>query len=319
MSDQRLEALGREVLETEARALDALGAELPADFAPAIRAIRAASGGVIVSGIGKSGHIGRKISATFASTGTPSYFVHPSEASHGDLGMIGAKDICLLISNSGETTELGDIIAYCTRFSIPMIGISSAPDSTLMRAATFRLTLAAAPEACPMRLAPTTSTTQALALGDALAVTLMEMRQFRADNFAVFHPGGKLGAQLARVSALMHGERALPLVDETTPMAETLLAMTSGGFGIAAVVDGSRRLSGVVTDGDLRRHMDGLMAHRAGEVASRNPATVRADTLAAEALALLQERKISALMVIDDDVRPIGVLHIHDLLRAGVV
>ena len=233
--------------------------------------------------------------------------------------MIERDDICLMISNSGETTELGDILAYCTRFGVPIIGISKRPDSTLMRAATYRLTLPAAPEACPMGMAPTTSTTLTMAMGDALAVALMEDRGFAAEHFAVFHPGGKLGAQLARVGQLMHGAEDLPLVHEDTPMGETLVTMTASGFGIAAVVDGQGALSGVVTDGDLRRHMDGLMAARAGDVATRDPVTAHADMLAAQALSVLQSRKISALVVVDTAGRPEGVLHIHDMLRAGVV
>ncbi|MBJ3764350.1 KpsF/GutQ family sugar-phosphate isomerase [Maribius pontilimi] len=309
----------RRVLMTEAAALGGLADAMPSDFSAAVAAIRAAPGHVIVSGIGKSGHVGNKVAATLASTGTPAHFVHPAEASHGDLGMIGANDICLMISNSGETTELGDILTYCTRFSIPIIGISKRPDSTLMRAATYRLTLPDAPEACPMGLAPTTSTTLTLALGDALAVALMEDRGFAAENFAVFHPGGKLGAQLMRVRQLMHGPDDLPLVGADTAMGETLVTMTARGFGIAGVVDGQGRLAGVVTDGDLRRHMEGLMQARAGDVATRNPVTVSADMLAAQALAVLNERKVSALMVVDGDGRPEGVLHIHDLLRAGVV
>ena len=312
-------AAAARVLEVEAAALGRLAAELPEDFAPAVAAIRAAPGHVVVSGIGKSGHVGRKIAATLASTGTPAHFVHPAEASHGDLGMIGSNDICLMLSNSGETAELGDILAYCTRFSIPVIGISGRADSTLMRAAHYRLTLPPAPEACPMGMAPTTSTTMAMALGDALAVALMEDRGFARENFAVFHPGGKLGAQLMRVGQLMHGGDDLPLVDEGADMGQTLVTMTARGFGIAAVTDGQGRLTGVVTDGDLRRHVVGLMERRAGEVATRDPVTVDPEMLAAQALAVLNARKISALVVVDGDGRPQGVLHIHDLLRAGVV
>ncbi|WP_163847957.1 KpsF/GutQ family sugar-phosphate isomerase [Pseudooceanicola aestuarii] len=315
----QIDAVGRKVLETESAALQRLSTELPADFAPAVQRILALEGRVIVGGIGKSGHIGRKIAATLASTGTPALFVHASEASHGDLGMIGAGDVCLLISNSGETAELGDIIAYTRRFSIPLIGISSRADSALMRAADLRLLLPPAPEACPMGMAPTTSTTMTLALGDALAVALMECRGFRAEHFAVFHPGGKLGAQMARVSQFMHGGGSLPVVDVNTPMADTLLEMTSKGFGITAVTRDDGSLAGIVTDGDLRRKMDVLMQSRAGDVATRNPVTVSPDLLAAEALALMNERRILVLLVVDGAHRPLGVLHVHDLLRAGVV
>ncbi|WP_432257117.1 KpsF/GutQ family sugar-phosphate isomerase [Limimaricola sp. AA108-03] len=290
---------------------------MPEDFEDVVDIISKSDGRVIVSGVGKSGHIGRKISATLSSTGTPSYFVHATEASHGDLGMIARNDMCLLISNSGETVELRDIVAHTRRFSVPMVAISSRPTSTLMKAADYRLTLPAFPEACSIGMAPTTSTTLTLALGDALAVSLMEQRGFRPENFRVFHPGGRLGAQMATVGQLMHGGTEVPLVDVGTSMSETLLVMTSKGFGIAGVVcDG--KLIGVVSDGDLRRNMTTLMAQQAGEVANINPSTVPADTLAATALSLMNERKISALMVIDAEARPIGVLHIHDCLRAGV-
>ncbi|SEO30010.1 arabinose-5-phosphate isomerase [Gemmobacter aquatilis] len=307
------------VLEVEGAALLVLARDLPADFAPAVDLILATTGRVIVSGMGKSGHVGRKIAATLASTGTPSFFVHPAEASHGDLGMVMPGDVCILISNSGETSELGDLIAHCARFSIPLIGISKRADSTLMRAARLRLTLPDLPEACAIGMAPTTSTTLTLALGDALAVALMESRSFRPDQFRTYHPGGKLGARLATVAQLMHGAEALPLVAEDAPMAETILEMTARGFGVAGVTDAAGRLSGVITDGDLRRKLVGLMEHRASEVATRNPVTAAPETLAAEALAVMNARKITALFVVAPDGRPVGLLHMHDLLRAGVV
>lgn len=308
---------GRRVLRTEAEALMTLADTLPEDFETVARLLAGLEGRVIVSGIGKSGHIGRKISATLASTGTPSYFVHASEASHGDLGMITRHDICLLISNSGETQELRDILLHTQRFSIPLIGISSNPASTLMQAADYRLTLPKLPEACPMGLAPTTSTTMTLALGDALAVAVMELRGFRSEDFQVFHPGGKLGAQLSRVSDLMHGPEMLPLVPAAMPMNEVMITMTSKSFGIAAVVD-EGKLIGVISDGDLRRNMGRLMQATAGDIANGTPVTVTPDVFAAQALALLNDRKIGALMVVDDENRPVGILHIHDVLKAGV-
>ncbi len=308
----------RDVLTLEGRALTALAEALPEDFAACIDLILSTTGRVIVCGIGKSGHVGRKISATLASTGTPSYFVHAAEASHGDLGMIASGDVVLLLSNSGETAELGDVLAYCTRFAIPVLGMSSREASTMMRAATLRLTLPPMPEACPIGMAPTTSTTMMLALGDALAVALMQARGFEADHFRDFHPGGKLGAQMSRVGELMHPEPSLPLVAPDMPMSETLLVMSSKGFGIAAVVAADGALMGIVTDGDLRRNMDHLMDHVAFEVATKNPVTVTPDTLAARALAVMNDRKISVLLVVDADNRPVGVLHIHDCLRAGV-
>lgn len=307
----------RRVLRAEAEGLTLLADGLPQDFEAVVALILSAKGRVIVSGIGKSGHVGRKISATLASTGTPSHFVHAAEASHGDMGMITEQDICLLISNSGETVELRDIVAYTRRFSIPMVAISSRSDSALMKAADYRLGLPPADEACPLGLAPTTSTTMTLALGDALAVSLMRQRNFMPENFHVFHPGGKLGAQMATVTQLMHGAEELPVVAAQTSMGETLLVMTSRGFGITAVVSDGR-VSGVISDGDLRRNMTGLMDRTAGEVANSAPIVVGPDELAVSALALMNARKISALLVVDEERRPLGVLHIHDCLRAGV-
>lgn len=309
-------AEARRVLRLEGDALHALSETIPADFTPAVQAILETKGRVIVSGIGKSGHIGCKIAATLASTGTPASFVHPSEASHGDLGMITGQDICILISNSGETSELGDLIAYTQRFSIPVIGISSREGSTLMRAARYRLTLPPQPEACGIGMAPTTSTTMALALGDALAVCLMAQRGFAPEDFHVFHPGGKLGAQMMRVADLMHKDEALPLVDHSAPMSDVLLTMTSKGFGLAGVMQ-DNRLIGVISDGDLRRHMEGLMERTAGEIATSAPVTIAPDSLAAQALAVMNERKITALFVVGQGA-PVGILHLHDCLRAGV-
>ena len=308
----------RRVLRTEAEAVAHLAENLPQDFAPAVRRILGSRGRVIVSGMGKSGHIGRKIAATLASTGTPSYFVHPGEASHGDLGMITVEDICLLISNSGETSELRDILYHSQRFSIPLIGISSREGSTLMQAADYRLTLPNLPEACAIGMAPTTSTTLTLALGDALAVALMEARHFLPEDFRIYHPGGKLGAQMTRIADLMHGGDDLPVLPWDSPMSDVLLTMTSKGFGIAGLVrDG--KLLGVITDGDLRRNLDGLMTRPAMEVATRTPLTAPPEMLAPEALALLNARKLNVLLVVDADGTPKGVLHIHDLLRAGVM
>jgi len=311
-------AVARRVIEVEAQALAAFADRMPADTTAAVDLILSRKGRLIVSGIGKSGHIGRKIAATMASTGTPSFFVHPAEASHGDLGMVTPDDTCLLISNSGETAELGDIIAHCVRFKVPILGISKQADSTLMRAATCRLTLPDLPEACSIGMAPTTSTTLTLALGDALAVALMEARSFKPEHFRTYHPGGKLGARLAKVAQLMHGESSLPLVSESQPMDEVIVVMTSRGFGVAGMVDEAGFITGVISDGDLRRNMSGLLTRRASDVATRNPRTVKVGTLAAEALAIMNEFKIGALFAVDDDGRPVGILHVHDCLRAGV-
>ena len=312
-------AVAQRVLRVEGEALLALASDLPADLAAAVQVILDRKGRVIVSGMGKSGHIGRKIAATLASTGTPSFFVHPAEASHGDLGMVTPQDTCILISNSGETAELGDIIAHCVRFGIPIVGISKREDSSLMRTATCKLTLPDLPEACSIGMAPTTSTTLTLALGDALAVALMEARAFKPEHFRTSHPGGKLGARLAKTAQLMHGADSLPLVTDTLPMSEVILIMTSRGFGVAGVIDAEGVLTGVITDGDLRRNMAGLMERTAQTVATRNPITVTVDTLAAEALAVMNSRKITALFVTDAGGKPLGILHLHDCLRAGVI
>ena len=311
-------AVARRVITTEAGALAALAEQLPPDFDRVVDAILNAQGRVIVSGIGKSGHVARKIAATLASTGTPAYFVHAGEASHGDLGMITAQDFCLLLSNSGETTELSDLLNYCARHDIAVAGLSSRMQSSLMRLATYRLLLPEAPEACPNGQAPTTSTTMAMALGDALAVALMEARGFKDTDFHAFHPGGKLGAQMRCVRDLMHGTDALPLVSEQTPMGEALVTMSAKGFGIVATVSETGHLNGIVSDGDLRRNLDGLLERTAGQIATKTPVTVHPETLAAKALALMNQKKISVLIVTDEDRQPVGVLHIHDCLRAGV-
>lgn len=309
-------ATARRVIAREAEALAMLGASLNGTFSEAVSLIMACKGRVIVSGMGKSGHIGRKIAATFASTGTPAQFVHPAEASHGDLGMVMQGDVVLILSNSGETPELADIVAHTRRFEIPMIGVASRPDSTLLRAADVAIVLPAAPEACETGIVPTTSTTMTLALGDALAIALMEHRAFTPEHFRIFHPGGKLGAKLLKVRDLMH--RDMPLIGADRPMAEALLAISRHGFGVVGVTGPDGALQGIITDGDLRRHMDGLLSHRAGEVMTRNPRTVPPDALAEVALAQMNDRKITCLFVKDGD-KAEGILHIHDLLRAGVV
>jgi arabinose-5-phosphate isomerase len=311
-------AIGRRVIRREAEALGLLAETLDGAFADAVGLILSASGRVIVCGMGKSGHVGRKIAATLASTGTPAQFVHPAEASHGDLGMVTSGDVALVLSNSGETPELADIIAHTRRFGIPLIGVAGRAGSTLLRQADVALLLPNAPEACDQGIVPTTSTTMTLALGDALAIALMEHRRFTPDQFRVFHPGGKLGAKLATVAQLMHDDP--PLVPESQPMTETLLEMTRRGFGVVGVTDAAGRLTGIVTDGDLRRHMQGLLTHSAGEVMTAKPKTIAPDALAQQALALMQDRKITSLFVVDPagDGRALGLIHVHDCLRAGV-
>jgi arabinose-5-phosphate isomerase len=310
----------RRVIRTEAEGLTQLADGLGGEFAQAVDLMLGARGRVIVSGMGKSGHVARKIAATLASTGTPAQFVHPAEASHGDLGMLTPDDVLLMLSNSGETPELADMIAYSRRFGIPMIGVASRADSTLLKQSDVAITLPRAAEACGTGVVPTTSTTMTLALGDALAVALMEYRQFRPEDFRNFHPGGKLGAQLSRVRDLMHEGAALPLVRGTAPMGDTLLEISRKGFGVVGVTDDAGLLTGIITDGDLRRHMEGLLSLSAGDVMTRNPRTITPDALAEAAVGVMNERKITCLFVIDPEQpgQAIGLLHIHDCLRVGL-
>ncbi|TNF59392.1 MAG: KpsF/GutQ family sugar-phosphate isomerase [Rhodobacteraceae bacterium] len=310
----------RRVVRIEADALALLADSLNGDFDRAVRLILDAPGRVIVSGMGKSGHIARKIAATFASTGTPAHFVHPAEASHGDLGMMAQGDVVLVLSNSGETPELADLIAYTRRFAIPMIGVASRPDSTLLKQADVALVLPRAEEACGTGIVPTSSTTMTLALGDALAVALMEHRRFTPEHFRAFHPGGKLGARLSRVRDLMHGGDSLPMVDETDAMGDALIEISKKGFGVVGVRGADGALAGIITDGDLRRHMEGLLSRKAGEVMTRNPTTIAPDALAETAVALMNQRKITCLFVVDPQGPAVaqGLLHIHDCLRVGL-
>ena len=315
----------RRVLRFAGEALASLSECLNGDFTRAVDVLAAVRGRVVVSGMGKSGHVGHKIAATFSSTGTPAQFVHPAEASHGDIGALTPQDALLMLSYSGETAELSDLITYAKRFAIPLIGMASQPDSTLLQAADVALLLPRAQEACPMGLAPTTSTTLMLALGDALAVALMERKGFSADQYRDRHPGGALGRKLIRVSDIMHGGEEMPLVKPDAAMRDVLIAMTSRRFGFAGVVgvvDADGALMGIITDGDLRRHMnDELLSHKARDVMTRNLKTIAPNVLAAEALALMNEAKITSLFVIDDSQdkrRPAGLLHIHDCLRAGL-
>ncbi len=310
----------RRVIRTEADGLRQLADGLGDEFACAVDMMLGAKGRIIVSGMGKSGHIARKIAATLASTGTPAQFVHPAEASHGDLGMLTADDVLLMLSNSGETPELADMIAYSRRFGIPMIGVASRAASTLLKQSDVAITLPRAEEACGTGVVPTTSTTMTLALGDALAVALMEHRQFQPEDFRNFHPGGKLGAQLSRVRDLMHRGDALPLVSGTTPMGDTLIEISRKGFGVVGVTAPDGRLDGIITDGDLRRHMDGLLSLTAADVMTRAPRTIGPESLAEAAVGVMNERKITCLFVIDPENpgQPAGLLHIHDCLRVGL-
>jgi arabinose-5-phosphate isomerase len=314
---------------TEATGLGALaaafGGELGQSFSEAVEKIRVVSGPrgetgrVIVTGMGKSGHVGRKIASTLSSTGTPAYFVHPGEASHGDLGVISEKnDVILALSWSGETAELRDLIEYAKRFRVPLIAITSQPNSALAQAASIALILPVSQEACPNGLAPTTSTLMQLALGDALAVALLESRGFTALDFKALHPGGKLGASLTFIRDIMHAGKRLPLVKDGTPMSEAIVEMSAKGFGCVGVVDGSGHLYGIITDGDLRRHMrPNLLSAKVGEVMTRDPKSAKPDQLASEVLERLNASNITALFVVENN-KPVGLVHLHDLLRIGV-
>ncbi|KIC20613.1 KpsF/GutQ family sugar-phosphate isomerase [Leisingera sp. ANG-Vp] len=313
-------ATARQVITDEARALDVLAGSLDERFAEAVQLILEAKGRIIVSGIGKSGHIGHKIAATLASTGTPAYFVHPAEASHGDLGMLSKGDVVLAISNSGEAPELANLLVFTRRFGIPLIGLSSKMESTLMKQADVHLQIPSMGEACGFGMVPSISTTLTLAMGDALAIALMKHRDFRPENFRDFHPGGKLGAQLSKVRDLMHAGDALPLVAADTAMPDALIEISQKGFGVAGVAAEDGSLAGIITDGDLRRHMDGLLGKTAAEVMTASPATIAPGAMAEEAVAVMNQRKITCLFVVDPDNgrKAEGLLHIHDCLRAGL-
>jgi arabinose-5-phosphate isomerase len=318
MADNPHIATARRVLAMEAEALGALGRLLGDDFVKAVETILAAKGRVICTGIGKSGHVARKIAATMASTGTQAYFVHATEASHGDLGMIGPGDVVLALSKSGESNELTDILHYTRRYGIPLIAMTAKPKSTLGEAADIRLLIPDAAEACAETSAPTTSTTLMMALGDALAVALLESRGFKADQFKVFHPGGKLGALLKTAGDVMHRSDELPLVASGAAFIDAVQTMTEKGFGVLGVTAPDGRLAGMVTDGDLRRYLtSGKTAQTIDEVMTRSPITATPATLAAEVLRTLNEKKKTQMFVLDAG-KPVGIIHLHDLLKAGV-
>ncbi len=308
-------------LEVEAGGITALAAAihdgLGRSFIAAVELIRGAKGRVIVTGMGKSGHVARKVAATFASTGTPAFFVHPGEASHGDLGMITADDVIMALSWSGETAELKNLIDYSRRFRVGLVAVTAEAGSTLGKAADVALVLPQAREACPHNLAPTTSSLMQLALGDALAIALLESRGFTAVDFGLLHPAGRLGALLKFARDVMHQDAAVPLVRAGTKMSDAVLEMTAKGFGCVGITDGGGKLVGIITDGDLRRHMGrDLLAARVDEMMTRRPKTIRPDQLVSEALELLNAMKITALFVVEAE-RPVGIVHVHDLLRAG--
>ncbi|MBI1731328.1 MAG: KpsF/GutQ family sugar-phosphate isomerase [Gammaproteobacteria bacterium] len=319
----QLMELGRAVIETETEALTRLAARIDADFVAACRCMLGCRGRTVVIGMGKSGHIGGKIAATLASTGTPAFFVHPGEASHGDMGMITSDDVVLALSNSGETDEIISLLPVIKRLGVPLIALTGSSKSTLARAATVSLDVSVEREACPLGLAPTASTTAALAMGDALAIALLEARGFRKEDFALSHPGGTLGRRLLlRVTDVMHTGMAMPRVGPDTLLARALVEMTQKGLGTTAIVDEDNRVLGIFTDGDVRRALDaGIDVHstRVGSAMTRGGKTIGPEALAAEALQMMETHKINALLVIDPEQRLLGVLNMHDLLRARVV
>ncbi|MCG7584266.1 KpsF/GutQ family sugar-phosphate isomerase [Photobacterium sp. OFAV2-7] len=313
---------GRKVIDIETKALQNLAQYINGSFSEACHLIASCTGKVIVMGMGKSGHIGNKIAATLASTGTPSFFVHPGEASHGDLGMIKKGDVVLAISNSGEASEILTLLPVIKRLGIPLISMTGKPESSMAKLAQTHLQITVEQEACPLNLAPTSSTTATLAMGDALAIALMEARGFTADDFALSHPGGALGRKLLlRIADVMHTGEMLPIVTEQATIKDALLEVSRKGLGMTAIIDSENKLSGVFTDGDLRRLLDNRVdIHNTtiGEVMTRNPATISPQVLAAEGLKLMEDRKISGLLVTEDE-RLVGAFNMHDLLKAGVM
>ncbi len=315
--------LGLAVIETESQAVSALAQRIGHSFSIACEHLLACQGRIVVTGMGKSGHIGGKIAATLASTGSPAFFVHPGEANHGDMGMITPKDVVLALSNSGETNEILSILPLIKRLDIPLIAMTGNPQSTLARAATVNLDISVEQEACPLGLAPTSSTTVALVMGDALAIALLEVRGFTAEDFAMTHPGGTLGRRLLlHINELMHTGTELPTVKQETNLTQALMEMTQKGFGMTAIVDDQNHLIGIYTDGDLRRTLDAGLDIRTtpiSEVMTRNCKTIKANILAAEALNIMESYKITSLLIVDEQNTLIGLIHMHDLLRAGVV
>jgi len=320
---QQTRQLGLAVIETELAAIEALKSRIDESFVKACDLILACEGRVVVTGMGKSGHIGNKIAATLASTGTPAFFVHPGEASHGDLGMITSKDVVIALSNSGETGEILTILPIIKRLSVPMISITGKPNSTLSTESDINLDAAVEKEACPLGLAPTSSTTVALVLGDALAVALLDARGFTEEDFALSHPGGSLGRRLLlHVKDIMHTGEKIPMVNEGASLRDALLEITQKNLGMTAIVDEQQHVIGIYTDGDLRRTLDkNIDVHTAAvkDVMTKNCKTIQAHILAAEALTEMQQNKINAILVVDDNNHLIGALNMHDLLRAGVV
>jgi arabinose-5-phosphate isomerase len=323
MNIEKICEMGRAVIEIEAEMIKNLAPRIDQKFAEACKYFYDCAGKIIVLGMGKSGHIGKKIAATFASTGSPAFFIHPSEAKHGDLGMIKANDVVLALSNSGESEELVALLPHFKRFNIPLITLTGNPASTLAKAATINIDVSVEKEACPLGLAPTSSTTATLVMGDALAMALLEKRGFTENDFAMSHPGGTLGRRLLlRVAEIMHKHDEIPVVSHSSTLKETLVEMTAKKLGLTTIIDDNRELIGIFTDGDVRRALDNLVdIHKTkiSDVMSTHPKTISADMLAAEALGIMETNKITALVVANEKNQPVGVIHVHDILRAGVM
>lgn len=316
--------IAKKVLKTEAEAVLALIGKLDSTFEMAVQIIFESKGRVVVSGMGKSGLVGKKITATLASTGTPAFFLHPAEAIHGDLGMVTSDDVVVALSNSGETDELVGLIPFLKRFNVGLISITGNPRSTLARVADVNLDVSVKEEACPVGVVPTASTTATMAMGDALAVALLMKRGYKEEDFAFFHPGGSLGKKLfIKVKDLMHSGDALPVVSQETPMIKAVMEISSKRLGVTVVADSGRRILGIVTDGDLRRGIEkwgkAVFDMKAGEVMTRNPRTIPEDELAAKALSVMEQHSVTALVVPDDEGKARGIIHLHDILKKGIV
>ncbi|MBA3660692.1 MAG: KpsF/GutQ family sugar-phosphate isomerase [Gammaproteobacteria bacterium] len=323
MDIEKICELGRAVIETEANMIRSLLTRIDQNFAKACGYLHDCTGRIAVMGVGKSGHVCRKIAATFASTGSPAFFIHPSEAKHGDIGMITRNDVLIALSNSGESEEIISILPFIKRLAIPLIALTGKPHSTLAQAATININVGIEKEACPLGLAPTSSTTAALVMGDALAMTLLEKRGFTKNDFALSHPGGTLGRRLLlRVEEIMHQEDAMPVISKEASLKEALVEMTQKKLGMTTVIDEGGKLLGVFTDGDVRRAFDknsDIHLTKIFQVMTKNPKTIAKSLLAAEALTIMESFKITSLVITNETEHPIGILHIHDILRAGVI
>ena len=323
MEIEQICSLGRTVIETEAKVINHLSSRIDHKFAQACQHLHACEGRIVVMGVGKSGHISKKIAATFASTGSPAFFIHPSEANHGDIGMMTKKDVLLVLSHSGEATEIISILPFIKRLSIPLIALTGKPESTLAKAATVHIDVSVEKEACPLGLAPTSSTTAALVMGDALAMVLLEKRGFTEQDFALSHPGGTLGRRLLLlVDEIMHKDHDIPMIHQNALLKEALVEMTHKKLGMTTIVDDQGKLVGIFTDGDVRRALDkNADVHKApiAELMSKNPKTIPHDMLAAEALSIMENYKITSLIVVNTDAKPIGIIHIHNILKAGII